>query len=178
MALNPENCDEMKPAEKKKIKKLCLAHKAVDAKFIDPAHVVVGYWTRYKCQYGCGAYGKSLCCPPNSPPPDETIQILSDYSTALLVRFGHKVRVSAAIAALEREVFLMDFYKVIGFGAGPCRLCKECNLLECKFPKLARPSMEACGIDVYATTRNCGFPLHVLTSRDERQNRYGLLLIE
>ena len=178
MALNPENCDEMKPAEKKKIQKLCLAHKAVDAKFIDPAHVVVGYWTRYKCQYGCGAYGKSLCCPPNSPPPDETIQILSDYSTALLVRFGNKVRVSGAIVALERQVFLMDFYKVIGFGAGPCRLWKECNLRECTFPKLARPSMEACGIDVYATARNCGFPLHVLTSKDERQNRYGLLLIE
>jgi predicted metal-binding protein len=72
----------------------------------------------------------------------------------------------------------MDFYRAIGFGAGPCRLCKECNLQECAFPKLARPSMEACGIDVYATARNSRFPLHVLTSQEARQNRYGLLLIE
>ena len=168
----------MKQADKKKIKKLCLARKAIDAKFIDPVSVVVGHWTHYKCQYGCGAYGKSLCCPPNSPTPAETIQILSDYNLALLVRFGNKVRVTGAIAALERELFLMNFYKAVGFGAGPCRLCKECNLLECKFPKLARPSMEACGIDVYATARKSGFPLHVLASKEERQHRYGLLLIE
>ena len=72
----------------------------------------------------------------------------------------------------------MDYYKAISFGAGPCRLCKECDMLECKFPKLARPSMEACGIDVYSTARNNGFPLQVLTSKEEEQNRYALLLIE
>jgi predicted metal-binding protein len=168
----------MNPAVKKKIKNLCLAQKAKDAKFIESAQIVVGYWTRYKCQYGCGAYGKNLCCPPNAPTPGETKKILSEYSSALLVRFGNKVKVTPAIAALEREVFLMDYYKVVGFGAGPCRLCDECSLSECRFPEEARPSMEACGIDVYATVRKSGFPLHVLTSEDERQNRYGLLLIE
>ena len=168
----------MKSADKKEIKKYCAAQKAEDACFIDPASVVVGYWTRYKCQYGCGAYGKSLCCPPHTPTPDETRKILSDYQVGLLVHFTGKTRVTRAMATIEREIFLMDYYKVISFGAGPCRLCKECDLLECKVPDLARPSMEACGIDVYSTARNNGFPIHVLTSKEQDQNRYGLLLIE
>ena len=168
----------MKASVKEKIRNFCLAQKAIEAKFIDPASVVVGHWTRFKCQYGCGAYGKSLCCPPASPTPEETKNILSDYSLGLLVHFGSDVRITSAIATIEREVFLMDYYKAISFGAGPCRLCKECDMLECKFPKLARPSMEACGIDVYSTARNNGFPLQVLTSKEEKQNRYALVLIE
>lgn len=168
----------MKSSDRDKIEGLCNANKAIDSKFIDPLSVVIGHWTRYKCQYGCEAYGKSLCCPPNTPTPDETKKILSDYNVGLLVHFGGDVRVTKAIAKIEREVFLMNYYKVISFGAGPCRLCKECSLSECKVPKLARPSMEACGIDVYSTARNNGFPINVLTSKEEKENCYGLLLIE
>ena len=152
----------MKSSVKEQITKFCIAQKAVDSKFIDPASVVIGYLTRFKCQYGCAAYGKSLCCPPNTPTPDETKKILSDYSLGLLVHFGGKVSITKAMATIEREVFLMDYFKAISFGAGPCRLCKECDLSECKVPKLARPSMEACGIDVYSTARNNSFPINVL----------------
>ena len=83
-----------------------------------------------------------------------------------------------AIAEIEREIFLMGYYKVIGFGAGPCKLCKQCSLDGCEFPEFARPSMEACGIDVYATARRNGYGLNVLNSEDEQSNCYGLLLIE
>lgn len=38
--------------------------------------------------------------------------------------------------------------------------------------------MEACGIDVYSTARNNGFPIYVLKSKDEIENCYGLILIE
>jgi predicted metal-binding protein len=168
----------MKPSDKKKLEALCAVQKAIDFKFIDTKSVVIGYWTRYKCQYGCGAYGKSLCCPPYTPTPDDTKKILSDYSLGLLVHFGGDVKVTKAIAMIERDVFLMNYYKVISFGAGPCRLCKECGLSECKVPDFARPSMEACGIDVYSTARNNGFPINVLTSKEDNENCYGLLLIE
>ena len=82
------------------------------------------------------------------------------------------------IAKIEKDIFLKNYHKVISFGAGPCRLCKECSLSECKFPQIARPSMEACGIDVYATARNNGFPINVLKSKKEEENCYGLILIE
>jgi len=164
--------------DKIKIESLCIDKKALNSKFIDPTSIVIGYWTRYKCQYGCSGYGKSLCCPPHSPTPGETKKIISEYNLGLLIHFGGDIRVTKTIVEIEREIFLKNYYKVISFGAGPCKLCKECTLSDCTVPKLARASMEACGIDVYATARNNGFPINVLRTKKEEENCYGLLLIE
>ena len=38
--------------------------------------------------------------------------------------------------------------------------------------------MEACGIDVFQTAHDAGFPLEVVTSRDDTPNFYSLLLVE
>ena len=167
----------MNEQEKKELQALCLDMKAERSVFIDPASIKLGPWTRYKCQYGCNAYGKNLCCPPHSPTAEETEKILADYRSGLLVMFG-STQISPTIAQLERALFLKNYYKVISFGAGPCKLCKECSLSNCTNPRLARPSMEACGIDVYATLRNNGINLEVLRSRQDAQKRIGLLLIE
>ena len=48
----------------------------------------------------------------------------------------------------------------------------------CKHPDLARPSMEAAGIDVYATARAAGLPIEVVTSQQCPQNHYALVLVE
>jgi predicted metal-binding protein len=131
-----------------------------------------------KCQYGCSGYNTNLCCPPYSPNADTTKTIVSNFNLALLIHFGPKGKISKSVVQIEREIFLDNFPKVISYGAGPCTICKECSFTECKFPYLARPSMEACGIDVYSTAKNNGFPINVLKSKDEVQNYYGLLLIE
>ena len=81
------------------------------------------------------------------------------------------------VAELEREIFLDGYYKAFGMGCGPCRICKSCPE-ECPYPRLARPSMEACGIDVYATARKAGFPIEVVKDYDRPSNRFGLILIE
>ena len=163
--------------EKDAIQELCLKKQVVRSEFINPDSIVIEQWTRFKCQYGCRGYGKSLCCPPHSPTPEETLKIIAAYRIGLLLQFNG-TQVTKAIAEIEREIFLKNFYKVISFGAGPCRLCKECTLTECTVPALARPSMEACGIDVYQTVRNNGFEINVLQSKDEQQKRFGLVLIE
>ena len=90
---------------------------------------------------------------------------------------GNK-RPTKIVAALEREIFLSGFYKALGFGAGPCRLCKECNFEGCLRTDDARPAMEACGIDVFATARANGFPIAVVTDGSCEDNYYGLVLIE
>ena len=83
-----------------------------------------------------------------------------------------------SVVALEREVFLAGYYKALAFGAGPCNLCKSCPEEGCKHPDKARPSMEACGIDVFSTARNNGYPIEVVVDESSEQNYYGLLLIE
>ena len=151
---------------------------AESAKIIRPDSVVTAAWVRLKCQYGCGGWGGCLTCPPHSPTPQQTRAVLDCYKTALLVHGGDHVDLSKTVAALEREIFLAGYYKALAFGCGPCRLCRECNLDDCAHPREARPSMEAAGIDVYATARGNGYPLEVVKDHSCPTNYYGLVLIE
>ena len=52
---------------------------AVDAKAIPADSIVTAHWVRLKCQYGCGGWGSSLCCPPHTPAPEETAK---DYASS------------------------------------------------------------------------------------------------
>jgi hypothetical protein len=38
--------------------------------------------------------------------------------------------------------------------------------------------MEGCGIDVFKTARDNGFPIKVVRTRDEERNIFGLILVE
>ena len=151
---------------------------ARDAKIISPSTVETGTWVRWKCQFGCGGYGSSLMCPPYAPAPEETRKMLKMYKQAILFETGSGNTKKIA-AEMEREVFLSGFYRALGLGAGPCNLCRSCAFDEgCRHPDDARPSMEACGIDVFATARKHGFTINVVRSYKDSQHYFGLLLIE
>ena len=76
-------------------------------------------------------------------------------------------------------MFLDGFYKAFAMACGPCNLCRSCDITApCKFEDLARPSMEACGIDVYATLANAGFKLEVVKSIDQGCRFCGMILLE
>ncbi|MCX7049887.1 MAG: DUF2284 domain-containing protein [Candidatus Sumerlaeota bacterium] len=153
---------------------------AKDAKLISTTSIVTAQWVRLKCQYGCGGYGQCLTCPPYSPPPEKTAQVLCEYKKALLVHGDGHASIRAIMIALEREAFLDGYYKAFALACGPCDLCKKCNIKdgECHHPDKARPAMEACGIDVFQTARNNGFPIEVVVDETCRQNYYGVLLLE
>ncbi len=61
-----------------------------------------------------------------------------------------------------------------------CHLCAECvpQRAECKEPALSRPSPESMAVDVFATVRQVGYPIEVLTDVTAPMNRYAFLLIE
>ncbi len=150
---------------------------ARDAKIISIRTVVVAEWVRLKCQFGCDEYGRRLTCPPHSPLPEYTRRMLAQYRYGILIHGDEWTDIKRIIAKLEREIFLDGYYKAFGMGAGPCYLCKRCGKF-CRYPDSARPSMEACGIDVYETVRANGFPIEVLRRRTCEGNYYGLVLIE
>jgi len=153
---------------------------ATGAVSISADTVVVANWVRLKCQYGCGGWGRSLTCPPYSPTPDRMSEILREYSSAILLhRRGSWPSIRENLSELERHAFLAGYYKAFALPSGPCRLCDECNTKEpCKHPREARPSMEACGIDVFGTARAAGMPIKVAMTKDDEPNFYGLLLLE
>ena len=169
------------------VKKAC-ARGITRAKIIDTKTVVTGNWVRMKCQFGCSGFGKCLTCPPYSPTPEYTRKMLREYQCGLLLQIENieakrEPRISRElkeiVAALEREIFLEGCYKVFGMVSGPCGFCQTCNTEKpCKYPELARPAMEACGIDVYKTARNNGFKLEVVCSEEKCCSLISLILIE
>jgi len=154
------------------------------AKRIDSHSVVTAEWVRMKCQFGCTGFGLSLCCPPRTPAPDTTRKVIDSYEKAILLhrrlKKGERGKIlNEIMVRLEIEIFLDGYYKAWSMGSGPCRLCKECDLGgPCKHGYEARPSMEACGIDVYKTARDNGFHIEVVKTHDDERNVFGLILVE
>ena len=159
-----------------------------EAKIIDAGSIATAEWVRMKCQYGCPGFGMSLCCPPRSPTPDMTRKVIDSYQKAILLhqrlRKGEKRGQRAktfneAVVRLEIEIFLDGYYKAWSMGCGPCDRCKDCNLSgSCRHGLEARPSMEACGIDVYKTARDNGFSIDVVRKHGDEMNLFGLVLVE
>ncbi|TAJ45611.1 DUF2284 domain-containing protein [Methanofollis fontis] len=79
------------------------------------------------------------------------------------------VWVNGTVHALEKVAFYDGFYKAFGFGAYPCIYCETCIPEECggtvdpsmkrfcRHADVMRPSMEAAGMDVFATARAAGW---------------------
>ena len=88
--------------------------------------------------------------------------------------------VNGTIHFLEKTAFYDDFYKAFGFGAYPCIYCEHEHCVaeehegvvdesirrRCRHMDLVRPSMEAAGMDVFATARNAGWVLHTVPCRN------------
>lgn len=182
-----------------------------DLKLISTDIIVVADWVRFKCRYGCRAYGKHLCCPPFAPTVDETSRMISEYRHAALVKFDAEpqlellpqhthhalwdsiTKMHKTIYELERKAFLNGCYKAFGMGALPCTLCESCiigeklelnekidplDALRCRHKDIMRPSMEACGIDVFKTLENAGYDPKVLKDYSERVELFGLVLLD
>ncbi|MFZ1947165.1 MAG: DUF2284 domain-containing protein [bacterium] len=170
---------EPRAADLARFLEFAAAKGARDAKLIDASSVRCEAWVRMKCQFGCGGYAKRLTCPPFSPKPEETAAVVACYKRAILIHCRDNDEVNAIIPHLERAIFLAGYYKALGLGSGPCHYCDRCNVRgRCVHPYLARPSMEACGIDVYATARANGFTINVVRSHREQGDYFGLVLVE
>ena len=151
-----------------------------DARIISPSDVRSAPWVRLKCQFGCDGYGQCLVCPPFTPTPEQMRKVLDAYARAILIYFDSQADVKATVAGLEREIFLRGAWKAFGLGAGPCYFCKQCPVEEgrCRHAEQARPAMEACGIDVFATVKKAGFPIEVVRTQRQCPNYYGLILVD
>ncbi|MCD6203646.1 MAG: DUF2284 domain-containing protein [Methanophagales archaeon] len=178
-----------------------------DFKLIFTDKVEVGDWVRWRCRYGCKAYGKHLNCPPYVPSPEETRKLIRCYERAIVARFDAKPDLEVppshihhflwdaikvfydTMFEMERHAFLSGYYKVFAMVGLCCAYCDECipereNFLDhaakrfCIHPHKMRPGMEACGIDVFKTVRNAGYEVEALTSPYEKITFFGLLLLE
>ena len=162
-----------------------------DFVWAEPKSIVVAEWVRVKCMYGCPDYGRQACCPPNVPSVAECRRFLDEYSMCAVFHFEKRVgapedrRAWAAeiyerLLRLERAVFLSGYEKAFMLPMSSCRNCPACVAarVECRRPELARPTPEALAVDVFATVRELGWHIEVLSDYDQAMNRYAFLLVE
>ncbi len=159
------------------------------ATVVETDRVVAAEWVRMKCLFGCDEPGVHKTCPPNLQPVAVTQRLLSEYRLAILLEVGPIVgpeasdpesrRLNDAALALERDLFLAGHHKAWMMGAGPCDLCDACGKgKECPSPEKARPSMEGCGIDVFATVRNAGRTIDVVRDEGDEYRYFALVLVD
>jgi len=166
-------------------------HGYSDYKWFDPKAIIVSQWVRMKCEYGCPSYARIASCPPNTPSVQECRRFFSEYTAGLVfhfqkvapereVRLAWSAKTNVALTKVERDVFLAGYPKAFLLFMDSCHICPECvaTRSECKEPKLSRPSPEGMSVDVYATVRQLGFPIEVLTDPSHRMDRYAFLLVE
>lgn len=178
-------------ADREFLENLFHQHGYTDFKWINPADIVVAQWVRFKCTFGCGGYGHGGCCPPNVPTVEECARFFHEYTTAAVFHFAKRLDnpedrkafgrdTNNQLLKLERDIFLAGYRKAFLLFMDQCRVCLECagSRSQCKSPKMARPSPEGLGMDVYATVRKYGFPIEVLRDYSETMNRYAFLMID
>ncbi len=162
-----------------------IVEKGEDATLIPAKDIVTAEWVRQKCLYGCNGFGRRFSCPPYIPTPAETRKVLKEYKTAILIKFLGDVGettperlvsremttyVQEVMYELEKMAFSAGFYKAFGYTGHQCGLCTHCTakddgaeLTDCLNRRKMRPSMEAAGIDVYATCASVGWDLEILS---------------
>lgn len=177
--------------DRKKLEERFIAHRFSDFRWIDPKKIVTAHWVRMKCIFGCKEYGKTASCPPNVPSVSECEKFFKEYKEAVVFHFEKKVakpedrfawtrKVNLKLLKLEREIFLSGHEKAFLLFMDSCNICKECGGVreKCKEPRLSRPTPEAMTVDVYATVRQVGYSIEVLSDYSQTMNRYAFLMIE
>ena len=95
--------------------------------------------------------------------------------------------VNGTVHSLEKRAFYDGFYKAFGFGGYPCIWCEHQHCVaeespgivdeslrrKCRHMDLVRPSMEASGMDVFATSKNVGWVLETIPCKN---NAYGKIV--
>jgi predicted metal-binding protein len=179
------------PQDLEKYRQKALEMGATQAKVIPVQEIPVDDRVTLKCQIPrCFGYGAGAHCPPHTLKPAELREALQHYQWAVLfikevppeviVRDKATIKERVAVyqevfkivSELESMAFYDGHYLAFGLGAGSCRhtFCgqqEDCQALEgkrCRFSLLARPSMEAVGIDVYKMVARAGWDIYPIGS--------------
>ncbi|MBK5099947.1 MAG: DUF2284 domain-containing protein [Desulfobacteraceae bacterium] len=157
---------------------------ASDAKIISPDMISIEDEIIEMCKAPlCEGYGKSANCPPHVMRPTEARVWIQGFHAAVVFKidvapelllsnerfdsFREVYVISAGLEAFSQD---RGYLLSRGLAAGSCRpvFCNNiaCAALtdekQCRYPSLARPSMEALGINVFQLAKNLGWEIHPL----------------
>ncbi len=131
---------------------------AVEARLMPTDQVVFDPRSHLKCRFGCGRWGKYWTCPPHLSLTQDTFeQAFGRYRRALMIKTSDPRSGQEIALAVEKEAML-HFGCSFALALALCVQCEECAYPEpCRYPHLARPAMDAFGVDVGRTLESLGF---------------------
>jgi len=146
----------------------------------------------------CEGYDQSANCPPHVMTPGEARELIGVYGSALLFKidvspgllmsrdrytaFRKVFVISSGLEALAKE---LGYLSSKGLAAGSCKpvFCKyiACEALKeggtCSYPSLARPSMEAIGINVFHLVKDAGWEIHSIIEDTDPESVPSAMLV-
>jgi predicted metal-binding protein len=152
---------------------------ALEAKIIDTGIIVFDPRSFLKCRFGCNRWGRYWTCPPYMDISNEQFQkAFEKYQKAIILQSTDPKKGQEITLAVEKEAML-SHNCIHAFALVLCVWCETCSYPEpCRFPHMARPSMDAYGIDVGKTAE----PLGLKVSFDEKGKMlpcwYSLVLLD
>ncbi len=157
-------------------------------------NIIIAQWVNLKCRYGCSQYKGNWSCPPATPDFNEVKNILSEYSTALMLIGSQnrndfykdsnrnrtdQVKYWKSTVSLERMLFLKGYDKAFSLVSGACSLCKKCAYPDaCLFPMEKRPTVESFCIDIVGTLKSLGIDIKVAMELHETFKYYSIILLD
>jgi predicted metal-binding protein len=152
---------------------------AVEAKLISTDDIVFDSRAYLKCRFGCNRWGKYWTCPPHLDiSPGKFKDAFNQYQTAIIVKTTDPKAGQEVTLALEKSAML-NMGCVYAFAMVLCVQCEECACPDpCRFPHLARPSMDAYGIDIGKTVEPLGFKVEFERDGKLLPSWYSMVLLD
>ncbi|MCD6297203.1 MAG: DUF2284 domain-containing protein [Deltaproteobacteria bacterium] len=199
-----KNLDNQVQANLLRLKEEAIALGANDAKIIPSDMIPIEDEIIEMCRPpNCEQYGKSANCPPHVMTPEDARQWIRTYHSALIFKIDVSPGVLFSEEGLEvfKKVFVisarLEELSVArghafsqGLAAGSCKavFCRDipCEALindgKCRYQSLARPSMEALGINVFRLAKDVGWEIHAILRESDPDDipsamLAGLLLV-
>ncbi len=150
---------------------------AVEAKLIDTSQVAFDPRSHLKCRFGCKRWGKYWTCPPNLHFSQEQFdEAFKEYDKAVVIKTTDAKLGQDVALGVEKESMMLGFGYSMALAL--CVQCEECAFPEpCRFPHLARPSMDAYGVDFGKTLTPLGFKVEFDKDGKMMPAWYSMVLI-
>ncbi|MCP4672639.1 MAG: DUF2284 domain-containing protein [Desulfobacula sp.] len=131
---------------------------AIESRLVPTNEIVFDDRSFLKCRFGCNRWGKYWTCPPNlSLTPELFMEAFKNYNQSIFMKVSDPKLGQEIAVAIEKEAML-SYGCSFAFAMAMCVQCEECAFPEpCRYPHLARPSMDGYGVDIGKTLEPLGF---------------------
>jgi predicted metal-binding protein len=152
---------------------------ASEAKLVDTQQIVFDPRSHLKCRFGCNRWGKYWTCPPHLEiTPERFMDAFSQYGTAILIK-STDPKLGQEVTLEVEKVAMLSMGCSMAFAMVLCVQCEECAYPDpCKYPHMARPSMDAYGIDIGKTVEPLGFRVEFDPEGELLPAWYSIVLID